>query len=215
MLETLNHAVTKLKPILPPISKLHHAQDNELLLCCFSLQLMLRTLTAPLQQIHEYHRKPNFNVDSSQLSHAPCQSVLPTKLAQYVMQWLTILESGSSEKLHLLLQQVEHPEDNSKVPNSDDASFLDLADLQVHLCTMTTVKHRLMLAIPAQTHSSACHSHHCHVFAHTPHHHEVAICTEVYRFGLVERLLDWLIRPKAYTWHVFWGGTFQAARASW
>ncbi len=141
LLESLNNTVLGLGPILPPASKLQHAQDNQLLLSCFALQLMLLTITAPLQQTSEFHRSPDFNVETSQEHHSNRQSHIWTRLVQNIMQWLHTLQADTPTKLKVLLETIRLPRADSKLPDVDDASFLDPTGLEVHACTLLLTTH--------------------------------------------------------------------------
>ncbi len=136
VLDSLSKTVTGLKPILPCTNKQPPAQDNQLLLACFVLQLMLCTLTAPLQQTSEFHGSPDFNAEPSsqtQMSNRQSPSAMSTRLVQHVLQWLHMLEAQSPTELNMLLQGVASPHSDSKIPAVEDAPFLDLAEIEVRL----------------------------------------------------------------------------------
>lgn len=136
VLDSLTKTVTGLKPILPSTTKQPHAQDNQLLLACFVLQLMLCTLTAPLQQTSEFHGSPDFNAEPSsqtQMSNRQSHSAMSTRLVQHVLQWLHMLEAQSPTELNMLLKELANPHSDSKVPAVDDAPFLDFAETEVRL----------------------------------------------------------------------------------
>ena len=138
VLESLNDTVSGMKPP----SKMQHAQDNQLLLTCFALQLMLHTLMAPLQQIQDFHRTPGFNVEPSNQQHIlrQSQSATYTKLAQYVMLWLQMLNADTQTQRNLVFQRLRRPIENSKLPDVDDAALLDLDQLEVGLDTLTAAQ---------------------------------------------------------------------------
>jgi len=134
VLDSLTKTVTGLKPILPFTSNQPHAQDNQLLLACFVLQLMLSTLTAPLQQTSEFHGSPDFNAEPSsqtQMSNRHSHSAMSTRLVQHVMQWLHMLEAQSPTDLNMLLEELASPHNDSKNPAVEE--FLDLAEVEVRL----------------------------------------------------------------------------------
>jgi hypothetical protein len=136
VLDSLTNTVTGLRPILASTSKQPHAQDNQLLLACFVLQLMLCTLTAPLQQTSGFHGSPDFNAERSsqtQMSSRQSPSAMSTSLVQHVMQWLHMLEAQSPTELRMLLEELASPHSDSKVPAVEDAAFLDLAEVEVCL----------------------------------------------------------------------------------
>lgn len=134
LLDSLDTTVTGLKPTLLLASKQPHIQDNQLLLCCFALQLMLCTLTAPLQQTNDFHISPNFNGTLSSLeqgSNRQLQPAVQTSLVQHVMRWLCMLQANTHTELSLLLKRLRHPSSGSKLPDMDDAPFLDLVEIEV------------------------------------------------------------------------------------
>ena len=136
VLESLTKTVTGLKPILPSTSKQPYAQDNQLLLACFVLQLMLCTLTEPLHQTSEFHGSPDFNAEPSsqtQMSNRQANSAMSTRLVQHVMQWLHMLEAQAPTELIAVLEELANPHTDSKVPAVEDAPFLDLAEIEVRL----------------------------------------------------------------------------------
>ncbi len=136
VLESLTNTVTGLKPILASTSKQPYAQGNQLLLACFVLQLMLCTLTAPLQQTSEFHGSPDFNAEPSsqtQISNRHSHSAMSTRLVQHAMQWLHMLEAQSPTELNMLLEELASPCSDSKVPAVEDAPFLDLTEIEVCL----------------------------------------------------------------------------------
>lgn len=124
------------------VSGMQHAQDNQLLLTCFALQLMLHTLMAPLQQIQDFHRTPGFNVEPFNQQHTlrQSQSATYTKLAQYVMLWLQMLNADTQTQRNLVFQRLRHPIEKSKLPDADDAALLDLDQLEVGLDTLTAAQ---------------------------------------------------------------------------
>ena len=111
-LQLLSSVVMGLQPVLPPGSQLQHAQDNQLLLCCFALQLVVDSLSVPLQQTHDFHRKPEFNfTPDTHWAYGTnrFKSAMYTKLLQHAMQWLHLMGAGNGAQLEALVDNAAQP----------------------------------------------------------------------------------------------------------
>ena len=164
LLESLHSTLFGLRPVMPHVSKMQHAQENQLLIRCFTLQLILHTLTVPLQQIRTFHSRPGFNLDPAsqqQSGHSKLQSALYTKLVQEAMQSLHALGNGHPAQLSKLLHSVQHLKGTSKLPSCDDESFLDIDELQVSTLHAIVIKSHVFearseIGLQPQSHAVAC-----------------------------------------------------------
>ena len=119
-----------LSTISQPILSSQTGADNQVALASFHLQFMLKsTLKEPLKQSQEFHRCPDFNFDQSRRSQSSLLEA--TAVVQHTMQWLTTAGITSTASLDQMLHHLQHPSDTSKLPEPDDAQFLEPADLLV------------------------------------------------------------------------------------
>lgn len=124
-----------LQNLLPPISQEKHAHNNQALVTCFALQLMLReTLAQPLQQTQEFHRAPHYNADlpnRPQLKQLHVESTMHLELVQCLMKWLQHWHNGTAASLASLIDGLHDPESANKIPPVDDVEFLNISQLKV------------------------------------------------------------------------------------
>ena len=119
-----------LSSISQPVLSSQTGTDNQIALSSFILQFMLQsTLSKPLKQSQEFHRCPDFNFDQSTRSQSSL--LAPTAIVQHTMQWLSAAGITSTASLEQMLHQLQHPSDASKLPEPDEAQFLESADVLV------------------------------------------------------------------------------------
>lgn len=127
----LGDTCNTLSSIAQPVLNSQTGTDNQIALSSFVLQLMLQqTFMKPLNQSDEFHRQPDFNFD--QLKHSKDSLLAATSLVQKAMQCLNVVGVNSASGLDQMLDQLQHPADASKLPDPDDAAFLEPSDVLVH-----------------------------------------------------------------------------------
>lgn len=129
-LKLLATTCTSLSSISAPASSTLIARDNQTALVCFILHIIVHhTSTKPLQQSQDFHRHPGFNFGQEQQQAADSASA--TALVQLAMQWLSLTGITSAAELGVVVQRLQHPDTNSRLPDPDDAAFLEPSDALV------------------------------------------------------------------------------------
>lgn len=106
------------------------SKDTQVALSSFTLQVMLQqTLNRPLKQHHEFHRRPNFNF--SQPSVNKGNSTAATAFVQHAMHWLNTIGIRSTAQLDEMLLSLRQPSESSKLPEPEDAEFLQPSEVEV------------------------------------------------------------------------------------